>query len=66
MTFPTCGVLIFLLLLGINPKPFTPIFEPSCIYTSFETIEFLSVTKEPTTQFSPILTSLSIILLLPI
>ena len=29
ITFPTCGVLVFLFLLGIKPKPFTPIFDPS-------------------------------------
>ena len=29
ITFPICGVLIFLLLIGIKPKPLTPIFDPS-------------------------------------
>ena len=31
ITFPICGDLIFLFLLGIKPKPFIPIFDPSCI-----------------------------------
>jgi len=31
ITFPICGVLVFLFLLGIKPKPFTPIFDPSWI-----------------------------------
>ena len=54
ITFPICGVLVFLFLLGIKPKPFTPIFDPSWIHTLSKISEFLMVTKEPTTQFSPI------------
>ena len=60
------GVLIFLFLLGIKPKPLTPILHPSCILTLLEIKEFLIVTNDPIIQFSPILTLLSIILLLPI
>ena len=41
ITFPTCGVLVFLFLLGMKPKPFTPTLEPSWICTLLEIKEFL-------------------------
>ncbi len=66
ITFPICGDLKFLFLIGINPKPLTPIFEPSFILTKSLINEFLIVTKEPIIQPSPISTLLSITLLFPI
>ena len=58
ITFPICGVLIFLFLTGIKPKPLIPILTPSCIWTLFEINEFLIVTKVPIIQLLPILTLL--------
>ena len=66
ITLPMWGVLIFLLLLGIKPKPFTPTYDPSWMTTLSEINEFLITTKEPIIQLRPIFTLLSIMLLLEI
>ena len=66
ITLPICGVLRFFCLIGIKPKPLVPIFEPSFMCTLEPINEFLITINDPITQFSPILTLLSIIVLLDI
>ena len=50
----------------MNPDPFCPILQPSCITTFSPIIEFFIILVDPITQFFPITTFFSIIVLEPI
>ena len=61
ITFPIWGNFIFLFFIGINPNPFWPILQLSCITTRSPIIVFFIITLDPITQSFPIIELLSII-----